>query len=175
MPIYAFYTNFSTPLNWYHNALYKNLHFSVCLIDLWEKQRRSRYRSDFSENLLGSGYGLSSNTKICPQLDPFHTLVAWKTWKVPKNQIFHFKIIKHCCDIFKINNFQWQSCLSICFDGIGEIFFKINAYLWNLLWFQCTLYWLIYVPCFKLYLQNDCINIYVWYTVRQGIISSKLR
>ena len=73
------------------------------------------------------GMGFPTTPKSAPQLDPFPYLGDRKHEKNAKNGFYHFQMIKVCCEVLQIENFQRQSCLHICLEDISETFFEIGA------------------------------------------------
>jgi len=100
-----------------------------------------------------------------------------KTGKIANNLILHFQMIKLCCEVFLINNFQRQSCsciwlenvctclkkqLSFDYDPFYAFYKDFRAYLdqWKLAIFQTA-------AC--LHLINDCIDLHVRDIVKKGL------
>ena len=93
--------------------------FSLCLVDLWENGRR--YRNDFNGQLLGKWvWAFQRHQNQPPNLTPSPHLGGRKHEKNAKNGFYHFQMIKLCCEVFPIKNFQRQSCLHICLEDISK-------------------------------------------------------
>ena len=72
--------------------------------------------------------GFPTTPKSAPQLDPFPPIWGFENMKKnAKNGFYHFQMIKLCCEVFLIENFQRQSCLHICLEDISETIFEIGA------------------------------------------------
>jgi len=83
------------------------------------------------------GMDCPTTLKWAPNFTPSPHRGGVETWKNSKNRIFHFPIIKPCCKVVLINNFQRQSCSLKSLEGYRENVFEIDAYLGFLQWFQC--------------------------------------
>jgi len=77
------------------------------------------------------GRGLSNDTKISPQFHPIWSETA-------KNRTFKFQMIKLCCKVIPINNFQRWSCASNWLESNRSNILKIDKYFRFLQRFQCT-------------------------------------
>jgi len=68
-------------------------------------------------------------TKLAPQLDSLPLFGGQKHEKIEKNRIFHFQIIKRCCEVSPIINFQWQNCSRTFLEDNCENVSKMDAYI----------------------------------------------
>jgi len=134
--------------------------FPQFVVDLWA----IRYFGKFLCFLM--------TPKLASKLEPFPMFWVKNMKKSRKNCIFHFQMIKHCCEVFPINNFEWQkfSCI-ICLEDKCEQALKSMRSLFahfsmisvhpsidaNTLFLKL------------LYLHNGGICSHVWHTVERGL------
>jgi len=53
---------------------------------------------------------------LSPNFTPFPSSVL-HVEQIAKNRIFDFQMIKLCCKVVPISNFNWKSCTSKCLEG----------------------------------------------------------
>ena len=143
----------SSTLRWYNICWGIIWSWPIIWARKWPLRQKSRFRALFCQILRKlieiykllqwaairkMGLGFLTTPKLATQLDPFPLFRGWKHGTYRKNWLFHFQMMKLCCEVFPNNNFQRQSCSCTCSADNCQGIFETDAYLRILQWFRCT-------------------------------------
>jgi len=104
------------------------------------------------------GYGLFNDTKMSPQLYSSPSFGV-EIMKKREKLIFFFQMIKLCCKVVSINNFQPQSYSSKCLEGNREQISKsVHIYAFYIDFSTSSRYGAMFQA---LYVRKYCLGLYL--------------